>query len=655
MLEAPPQPMKISLFKGTRENQMALVDSVPEVTWDTLPGLVTSAPWAPALYKNGHRLNANLETMSLFVCDIDEGMTIEEARKAFAPYRCIIGTSKSHQREKVKRSGATVPPCDRFRVILELAEPITSDRDFKATWFAVQKICPTMDPSCKDAGRFYWPCVEIVGQWDGALLPVTRYEAPTTKRGTVERGGKRLDLSKRTYRFKAEGAPEGQWHAELVAACMDMKQQLWGEDEATEWLEGVTGHLDEHDLGVIEDVWANRTPRHPAREENTDEAARALIRRCTLLKNLADKDEYVFLDREKGETYRIDIVEAAATLGKDDWREYGRTSRKKAFFTYNPYVRPLVPNSEGVLVYNTYRPAPWRHREYWFGEPIPALAELPEPFAEFFTHLTDGHEQSKEYLLDWMAYSLKARNFTILTAIGSQGVGKGILAEIFKHLHGEHNYCQPKDDVFKERFNSPLKDKTLVNVDEIALKTKEDHDRLKAVVNDWIAIEEKGRDATNRRNFANFYISSNHLDAIQIEPGDRRYSIIQLASKKIIETGLRNRINDLTSAPMVAELGRYLLHRKVTNDMLVPFRSPRFEEVRQAGLTDWELYMVEEFCPVHAGRTYPVSFVLDTIKEAAELKSLGRRRLSELQKKYPEKFHVVCDPKNPAKRVVRIF
>ena len=638
--------LKISLFNGDSASESGKIQSIFEAsTLEQLSPHITENMWAPGTFSDGRRALSTFLSMDIFVADVDGGCTIEEARRALSSFECLIGTSRNHQLPKNGK-----PPCDRFRILIPLAESITSDTDFKATWFQFQKLLPAIDPACKDASRFYYPCREVVASWTGQKLEVTKHVEKEPEAQLPVASSQKLTPSKRTLKFLAMGAPEGMWHSELVAACLDLKQQRWSQEEAEAKLETITGHLDDHDESVIDDVWANRDPRHPPRGESEEAVAR-LIKRCHLMQNLSNISDYVFVDREKGETHNIDIRRAQSVL-KTEWKDYMKTKKLDVLFTYNPYAKPLEPSTEGILIYNTYRPADWRRDEFWFGRAVPKLNQPPEIYDRFFTHLTAEHAASKEYLLDWMAHSLRARNFTILTAIGNQGVGKGILAEIFRHLHGASNYSQPKDDVFKERFNSPLKDKTLINVDEISLKTKEEHDRLKAVVNDWIAIEEKGCDAVNRKNYANFYISSNHLDAIQIEPGDRRFSIIQLASKKIIETDLRSHIDYLTSPEGVSELGLYLLYRPVTHNMLEPFRSPRFEEVRLAGLHDWELYFVEEFCPQHAGKTYPISFVLEDIKSTLELKALGRRRILELQKKFPEKFRVLQDPKNRSKRII---
>ncbi|MBK7962484.1 MAG: hypothetical protein IPK04_15625 [Bdellovibrionales bacterium] len=92
-----------------------------------------------------------------------------------------------------------------------------------------------------------------------------------------------------------------------------------------------------------------------------------------------------------------------------------------------------------------------------------------------------------------MANSLQNRNLTILTAIGEEGIGKGILGEIMEDLHGKQNFIKVRDTVFKEKFNAPFENKTLVYVDEIKITTREALDRIKDVVNWQIEIEKRGR------------------------------------------------------------------------------------------------------------------------------------------------------------------
>ena len=71
-------------------------------------------------FKNGYRKRENyLNYCDLIILDIDDGMSIKDAKDLFCAYDYIIATTKSHQKDK---HGII---CDRFRVILPTDKPIT--------------------------------------------------------------------------------------------------------------------------------------------------------------------------------------------------------------------------------------------------------------------------------------------------------------------------------------------------------------------------------------------------------------------------------------------------------------------------------------------------------------------------------------------------
>lgn len=69
---------------------------------------------SPFEYKDGIKKTENWsnENMSLLVLDIDDGLSVNEAKKMFADYKYLIYTTKSHQVDKKGKI------CDRFRIIL---------------------------------------------------------------------------------------------------------------------------------------------------------------------------------------------------------------------------------------------------------------------------------------------------------------------------------------------------------------------------------------------------------------------------------------------------------------------------------------------------------------------------------------------------------
>jgi len=95
--------------------------------------------------------------------DFDEGFTLVEAQEWVAKngYAAIIGTSKSHQKDKVTPSGKIQPACDRFRLVVPFSKNLESLDEYETNMAHVMESLPC-DPSCKDGGRFFYPCKEII-------------------------------------------------------------------------------------------------------------------------------------------------------------------------------------------------------------------------------------------------------------------------------------------------------------------------------------------------------------------------------------------------------------------------------------------------------------------------------------------------------------
>lgn len=110
---------------------------------------------SPCIWSHGVRKKANFRMAEWIGLDFDEGMSLEEAKETFEPYIHVIGTTRSHQKEK----GGKV--CDRFRVFLRLSDRCQSIRDYEATADMLVKKYGA-DPAAKDGARLFWPCNEII-------------------------------------------------------------------------------------------------------------------------------------------------------------------------------------------------------------------------------------------------------------------------------------------------------------------------------------------------------------------------------------------------------------------------------------------------------------------------------------------------------------
>lgn len=113
--------------------------------------------WSPCVWRNGERRVDNFLRADWVALDFDDGeMTLVDAENSFCDMVHIIGTTRSHQ---IAKDGK--PPVDRFRVVLRTERTITAAREYTATLKTLMKKYPC-DPAPKDAGRFFFPCKEIV-------------------------------------------------------------------------------------------------------------------------------------------------------------------------------------------------------------------------------------------------------------------------------------------------------------------------------------------------------------------------------------------------------------------------------------------------------------------------------------------------------------
>jgi hypothetical protein len=324
-----------------------------------------------------------------------------------------------------------------------------------------------------------------------------------------------------------------------------------------------------------------------------------------------------------------------------------------AEFIYNPYEFKIL-YKKGILWYfNEYQPSFWMHDYFYSGGDIPikVVKELPEIYKDFLNHLVDNDQKSFNYILDWVANAIKKRNYTILTTIGNQGIGKGVLGDIIKMLVGDANFSLTDNKLVQKDFNAQLKNKRIIYLDEILIKTSSELNKFKSLINDTVEVEAKGVDAITTQNYASIYTSSNDMDAINLPGDDRRFSIVNLTDKKL-KDNFNHKIEDLLIESNIEKLGQYLWHRDVDErKMLDVFISERTATIREATLNTWQDYMITEYVYKHAGKMIPLQDVCDDIKNDLDDFNfrIGRAALTKLCNKYPEKFSIIRPAAKPGK------
>jgi hypothetical protein len=125
--------------------------------------IITHHIWSPILWSDGVRKRNNFLSCHYIALDFDDGQwTLEDAKTWVTNknLKAILGTSKSHQIEKVSGSGKVSPPVDRFRLVVPFAQKVTDRDEYEYNMRELMEFIPC-DISCKDAARFFYPCKEI--------------------------------------------------------------------------------------------------------------------------------------------------------------------------------------------------------------------------------------------------------------------------------------------------------------------------------------------------------------------------------------------------------------------------------------------------------------------------------------------------------------
>lgn len=238
---------------------------IPDISH--IPDIITKSTYSLGWFNNNHRKNENFKGSEFIGLDFDNGMSIETALETFKEYTHIIGTTKSHQKEK---SGVIA---DRFRVILKLDKEITNYQDYKATATALLTKYPQADVKCSDAARMFYPCVEILSSnFNGLSIPIFYHVAKEVLKTTVSPTVKGT-LARSTVDFIAFGAPSSEdknkiSNGRLFKAAVDCFEQGYNQQETVALLVSATknygGELSDGDLKTIGSAF-NREPKHAPR------------------------------------------------------------------------------------------------------------------------------------------------------------------------------------------------------------------------------------------------------------------------------------------------------------------------------------------------------------------------------------------------------
>lgn len=649
-------------------------------TNEDLHKLITTKQWCVGTYKprtelpqlsakeSNRRNEFFVGTPSIFAVDIDNTytknetaypeLTMQEAavRLEDEGLAYLIAPTANHK--KLKKGHEAAGLVERYRVILWLDRELATLEEHKSVFkWLKQEIFPEMDRQCSDPARFYNPSTSVVFAWYGgepvevdpaiiAQLPALDAQLKTLNRSFPKQQAlnqlpQRIPKHVQDFFVFGLSKEAGERNNTLYVVCQWLaKYQKLSEKEILDRVLdiGLRAELSEEEIrGSVRSSMNTKTEFTLDAQMNGPLFDKLVASR--LIYNVDDSSDIVFMYNEQAESYDSFDMSVVPKIFPKEVQPLikGRTTAAK--LVYEPFTTgSRFIYADGIKEvfhrFNTYCHPEWRLKD------TQSDAQLPALYDKFFKHLVKDDEPSYEYLLDWLANAIRDRNFTVLCAIASEeGTGKGVLGIIMSNLVGESNYNKVRDEVFKNKFNKGLKNKRIVQLDEVKLKGDEELNRFKDIINTSVEIEAKGKDAELMKNYASFYLTSNNIDAIRPSASDRRFSIIEMTNIKLLKAFTQKEIDQLTQGVDITELGMFLLNRELKNNMLTSFKSAHYEHIREASQSMWQEYLLEDFAKQYKNKAVPLRKVQQLIKEEfGPSFNVGRIKLEAFCDDYKEYF-----------------
>ncbi len=243
----------------------------------------------------------------------------------------------------------------------------------------------------------------------------------------------------------------------------------------------------------------------------------------------------------------FDILNANSRMGKFFFKiQDGEKVKKISFDDFVGEYLTQIPNYQSI-VFDPLNQDP-RNFNLWTGfkaKRVPLKNQQPPEIQLILKHLRevycDSNDETYEYFLNllhaYVRYPHKQLQVACFLYSKQQGTGKNTFLDFFSDYvigRGMTHEGAGLDQVLT-KFNSHLKGKKLVIVDEIASssdKWRGNFDKMKTLItSSKLQIEHKGVDCIAVDNLAGYFFLSNNYDAIKLESSDRRYLCLKVSNK----------------------------------------------------------------------------------------------------------------------------
>lgn len=250
---------------------------------------------------------------------------------------------------------------------------------------------------------------------------------------------------------------------------------------------------------------------------------------------------------------------------------------------YNPLEKSgVMLNEKDSSILNHYHPPEYQSL-------APTSDRLHPAMRKFFTHLFEN-EESTLYVLGWIKSLLTdfQNPLPILVLCGKAAIGKNTLVEsILVSLVGMRNYHKAAQ--LSERFNSSIANCILHFSDEtevsgiIKRNLKQFHEL-------YISIERKGVDVIEpERIHARFICATNNIRDLKLDYNDRKFSVPELTSKKLLENLSEEEVQFLFDFKNNLQEQKNFAQYVIDNfdPIYQPYHGPLFEQICYETLPAW--------------------------------------------------------------------
>jgi len=580
---------------------------------DELAQIVTNFHWTPGIFSSETRSIKTCIGAQLLAFDIDEGCSLDQALKLFQDYKHVIVTSRSHQKEKITKTGKIKPPVDRFRLILFPDRTIKDDLEFKTTWLKMSEDYPFFDESCKDISRLYYAGDEIVSvQEEGRKITVLEYTAPQKESGGS--GALRIKgrLSNDTKEFLINLSDPGTRHNKMIKALFDFREQGYTKDDAYKQFERAYEVNDDEwssdQEKRIEDVYEKREVRHSARWPATKKTRDGVVPDPKVHANYAflfesmgytfyknEMDSQIYLDKKCTKQLDDDVLGELSIKAMEEGLRDNREIIYRACnkIAMSQAIHPLKAAIEGVTQYN-----PKTDIDY-IGRLIKTLEFRTDPYSEESEF--DQIARYQSYLERWFIgcaaklYRPGSQNLTLVFQ-GAQGIGKSRWLSklaLWKGAFGEGSVDPGNKDHDLRHL-----DNFIWHIPELeSVTSKRESGALKDyLTKDMIQVRPAYARTTRKGHSVCSFCASVNVEAFLTDwTGNRRFLVIPLKSMNA-----DHNVNIAT----VFNQAKYLLEKKGTIWWLT---GPEIKELNDAS----ERFTMES----------PINYIVERIKPGEDFMS----------------------------------